>query len=349
AGGMHVLRHGAMRQRVAGLEAVLSDGAVLDRMAGLEKESVGWDLASLLVGSEGSLAVITAVAIRCVTAPRHRVTALVALGPAAETTPAAPAGPAAPAPGAPAPAARAPEAHTDSQLGDCVAVGMVLVDELRRRVDGLEAVEIVSREGMELATAALGLPEPPAAGRASGWLTIEAAGEADPSEQLASVLDGAPGVLTVAVAADRASRRRLWRYREGQSEAIATLGIPHKLDISVPPGRLATFAADVGTAVRDVSADARAICFGHLADGNLHVNVVGPAPDDDAVDDALLRLAVSYGGSVSAEHGIGVARLDYVSLVRSTAEMAVMRSVKSALDPAGVLNPGVLIPEPRRP
>ncbi len=101
---------------------------------------------------------------------------------------------------------------------------------------------------------------------------------------------------------------------------------------------------DVRVAVAAVAPGARVVLFGHVADGNIHVNVLGPPPDDDAVDDAVLRLAAGRGGSISAEHGIGTAKRRWLHLVRSDAELAAYRAIKGALDPAGILNPNVLLP-----
>ena len=115
--------------------------------------------------------------------------------------------------------------------------------------------------------------------------------------------------------------------------------------MALPLGRLAAFRAELDEVI--AKADARAIVFGHIGAGNLHVNVLGPDRDDDAVDDAVLRLAAGHGGTISAEHGIGRAKAAVLHLSRSTAEIEAMRAVKSALDPAGLLNPGVIFAPPR--
>ncbi|MDA8038468.1 MAG: FAD-binding oxidoreductase [Actinomycetota bacterium] len=311
AGGIHVLRHGTMRSRVVGLEAVLADGTVVRRLDGLWKDNAGWELASLLAGSEGTLAVVTSVALRLVVSPPERVTALVALR--------ATGGPGA-AIGAAASAARA----------------------LQRAVDGIEALEVTLPEGMELVRARFGLPAPPGGGRAAAWLTVEASGNSDPTDQLAAALERVGGVLDVAVASDRGGRERLWQWREAQAEAVSSLGVPHKLDVSVPVGLLSSLAAALPATVGALAPGARLICFGHVADGNLHVNVIGPAPEDERVDGAILRLALGLGGSISAEHGIGVAKSAYLRLARTPAELDLMSRVKRALDPIGILNPGVL-------
>lgn len=150
-------------------------------------------------------------------------------------------------------------------------------------------------------------------------------------------------MLDVAVASDRARRDDLWAYREEHTTAINTIGPPHKLDVTLPLGGLADFAAAVSGVVAGVAPDARCWLFGHVGDGNLHVNVTGVDPSDESVDDAVLRLVVASGGSISAEHGIGTAKRRWLSLQRSAEELAVFRSIKDALDPRGILNPHVLL------
>jgi FAD/FMN-containing dehydrogenase len=140
--------------------------------------------------------------------------------------------------------------------------------------------------------------------------------------------------------ADAAVDPRLWAYRERHTEAISTLGVPHKLDVCLPLDRIGSFLDALPSAVAPYDA----YVFGHLAMGNLHVNVLGPAPDDDRADEAVLRLAAGHGGSIAAEHGIGVAKVRWLELTRSAEEIDVMRRIKEALDPDGILNPGVLLP-----
>jgi FAD/FMN-containing dehydrogenase len=137
---------------------------------------------------------------------------------------------------------------------------------------------------------------------------------------------------------------RLWRLREGYTEALNAAGIPHKMDVGVPLSQLPRFAEEVVAVVARVAPGARTIVFGHLGDGNVHVNVLGPDPEDDAVDEAVLRLAASCGGTISAEHGVGVAKARWLSLTRSADELRAMRAIKRALDPDGILNPGAVLP-----
>jgi FAD/FMN-containing dehydrogenase len=309
AGGVHVVAHGHMRARLAGIEAVLADGSVVSRLAGLAKDTAGYDLPGLLCGSEGTLGVVTQVVLRLVPRPSARVTAV---------------------------------------LGTSgTAAALAVVTRLRRSLAGFEAAEVVYADGVRLVGRQLGVPSP-LPGEPPCLLLVEAAafGAAGPRlmDDMAAAVAGCPEVLETAVATDEFTRAALWAVRERHTEMVSTLGIPHKLDVSVPVGCLADFEADVRTEVGRVAPGAILVLFGHAGDGNLHVNVVGPEPADDRVDGAVLGLVARYGGSVSAEHGIGVAKVRWLDLTRSAAEIAAMRSVKRALDPTGMLNPGVLLP-----
>jgi FAD/FMN-containing dehydrogenase len=156
-----------------------------------------------------------------------------------------------------------------------------------------------------------------------------------------------PGVAEIAIAEDGPARERLWRYREAHTESINAAGVPVKLDVAVPQGFLDALLTDLPDVVRRVSPLARTIVFGHLNEGNLHVNVLG-ADDAHAVSDVVLRHVTALGGSISAEHGVGRAKAEWLALSRSPAEIAAMRAIKAALDPKGLLNPGVILPaEPR--
>lgn len=314
AGGVHVVRYGSMRTRLAGLEAVLVDGTVVSRMSGLRKDNVGWDPSALFAGSEGTLAIVTRVLLHLEREPRHRIAALVAL----------------------------PDAGA--------AVSLVL-DRLLP-LGSLESVELTLRDGMDLVVEHAGLPDPigrraTTATTATAWLTVEAAADADPSDDLAAALDD-ERVLEVAVASDALARQRLWAYREAHTEAISSLGVPHKMDVSVRPGLLSDLLEALPGCVAAAAPGARLVVFGHVGDGNLHVNVIGPSDDDEAIDDAVYQLVLSLGGSVSAEHGVGVAKTRFLPASRSAGTLEAMRRIKQALDPGGILNPGVLEP-PDRP
>jgi FAD/FMN-containing dehydrogenase len=304
AGGLHVIRYGGMRAQVLGLEAVLADGTVISRLSGLVKDNTGYDLSQLLIGSEGTLAVITAARLRLVPAHPSRVVALIGL--------------------------------------ESTAAALELVDTVRRGVEGLQAAEIFYDDGMELVRSHARLG-PPLRAPHPVYLVIECAGVADPSSAFFEVLSGADlSEDSTAVASDPSGIDRLWEYRERHTEAVSALGVPHKLDVTLPQSRLGEFVPAVRSAVASVAPSSTTVIWGHVGDGNLHVNVVGPAPDDESVDEAVLSLVASMDGSISAEHGIGRAKAAWLHLSRSPAELATMRTLKTALDPEGQLNPGVL-------
>jgi FAD/FMN-containing dehydrogenase len=219
---------------------------------------------------------------------------------------------------------------------DDIAAAAALVAEIRTVVPGIRAAEYFEAAGLALVRAHTGLPAPlPAEHRA--YVLVDVTGPDDYSERL---LEN-QSLEDAAVAMDASARAALWAYRERHTESISAAGIPHKLDLAFPLTRLAGFRAALAPLLEKESATG--IVFGHIAVGNLHVNVLGPAPDDESVDEAVLTLAAEHGGTISAEHGIGRAKVELLHLSRSAAEIAAMRAVKSALDPDGLLNPGVLL------
>jgi FAD/FMN-containing dehydrogenase len=302
AGGLRVLRYGATRAQVIGIQAVLPNGEIIERMSGLTKDNTGYDLAGLLTGSEGTLGIVTRARLKLWNPPVARATALVAL--------------------------------------DSLSEAISLLGRVRG-LASLDAIEAFFNDGMQLVCDHTGAPRP-FPGVSGCYLVIECAAQSDPAEELASLLDGSPEVKAAAFATERPQREALWRYREAHTEAIGAAGVPHKLDVTLPLARMVEFEATVRAAVESATPGARAILFGHLGDGNLHVNVLGPADDDERADDAVLRLVASLGGSISAEHGIGVAKAPWLHLTRSPADIAAMRAIKAALDPQGIMNPGVI-------
>jgi FAD/FMN-containing dehydrogenase len=305
AGGLRVLRYGDTRAQVVGVEAVLGTGDVVSHMSGLTKDNTGYHLPSLLCGSEGTLGVVTAARLRLVPREPERVVALLAF--------------------------------------DDVAAALAAVGSLRSGLPSLSAAELFFDEGVALVCQVFGL-RPPFAQAHRAYVLVEATGAGDPADALSSAVVSLLGVADAAVATDAVRAAQLWRYREAHTEAIATVGTPHKLDVTLPAGALAEFVAAVPGVVERVCPGARTWLFGHAGDGNVHVNVTGVPADDDRIDETVLRLAAGMGGSISAEHGIGVAKARWLSLCRSPAEIAAFRSIKRALDPDGVLNPGVLFP-----
>jgi FAD/FMN-containing dehydrogenase len=303
AGGSRVVRFGTMRAQVAGLTAALADGSVIGSLAGLPKETVGVHWPSVLAGSEGTLGVVTAVRLKLVPWYRHTATAMVAT----------------------------------ASLADAVAV----LGALRAGVPNLDAVELILPEAMAVVAGHLGATPPVGDAATGAYVVGELADHGDPTDALTSALAGLPEVRDAAVTTEGPARERLVAFRDRITEAINTRGVPLKLDVAVPVGALDELMAAVRAAL--AAHGGVAVPFGHLAEGNVHVNILEPG-DRDALTGDILRAAASLGGTISAEHGVGVAKTGWLHLVRTPAELAAAAALKRALDPAGILNPGVLTP-----
>ena len=208
---------------------------------------------------------------------------------------------------------------------------------MARATSPVLAAEVIDETGMDLAGAVAGLPWP-LAGRWPLVVLLELIDGGDGSGFESLLDDDADAV----VALDAAERARLWEYRERQSEAFSSLGIVHKMDVSVPLASLARCADELRAVVDGFDDVTDFGVFGHLADGNIHVEIAGPAADDTRVDHAILACVAGYGGSISAEHGVGRAKAGELHLCRAASEIAAMRAIKRAFDPAGLMNPGVL-------
>lgn len=306
AGGERVLRYGTMRVQLLGVEAVLADGAVVSRLTGLPKDNTGYDVVSLLAGSEGTLGIITRLRLRLVPLLTERVVALVAV---ADTT-----------------------------------AAVDLVRALRDRLPTLEAAELFYADGLALVRAQAGLGAPFGDDHPA-YVLVECAAHSDPTDDLLAALEEAPGVVDATVATDARGRHALWAYRESHTESINAAGVPVKLDVAVPLTSLAETVDALPDAITDAAPHARTILFGHVNEGNLHVNVLDAVDDAEAVSDAVLKVVATFGGSISAEHGVGRAKREWLHLSRSAVEIAMMRSIKNALDPRALLNPGVLLPD----
>jgi FAD/FMN-containing dehydrogenase len=298
AGGLRVLRHGPMRAQLRGIEAVLSGGTVLSHMSGLVKDNTGYDYGSLLAGSEGTLAVITAARLQLVAPMVDPVTVIV---------------------GADGPG----EVH-------------LLARRAVREVGGLVSAEFFTQAGLDLLIEHAGLV-PPLRPPAPAYLLLEAAGPGAAGE-----LEALAGDRPAAVGTAPAERARLWACRDRHPEAAGFVGVPVKLDVSVPAAQWVRLASGVAEVVTEADPGASVIIYGHVADGNLHVNVVPGAAADGRHQDAVFAFVASLGGSISAEHGIGPLKARWLPLVRSDAERALFARIRAAFDPAGILNPHVL-------
>ena len=292
AGGIHVVGHGMMRKQVLGLEAVLANGEVIRSMSGLAKNNTGYDLTQLLCGSEGTLGVITEIALQLV---RPRTTELILVG--------------------------------------CETVEQAL--EIASGFTGkLAAAELMDRAGIETVSRVTGIAIP---FTTPFHLLIEIVGDID--------VDQLESLEHATLAMDARDRENLWALRERITEATAveSTGINHKLDISVPLHELDSIYRDI-TSLLDQPHVRGVVLFGHLMDGNFHVFFVTDT-EDETLDIAVLELVAARGGSISAEHGVGNMKPAHLHLSRSDAEIAAMRAIKCALDPEGIMNPGVLLPK----
>jgi len=318
AGGNTTIRYGNARDLVLGLEAVLPDGTIWHGLRALRKDNTGYNLRNLLVGAEGTLGVITAAVLRLAPALKQRATALCAL----------------------------PSAEAATALFRRV-----------RAEDGaaLQAFEYISGLGMELVAQHIHGARVPF--RAAHYALIELGAPGGPAlrpmlEQVL-VLALEDGLVTDAVLADsEAHRLALWQLREEQAEAQRRDGANIKHDVSVAPGRVPELIAGADAACAALMPGMRTAPFGHIGDGNVHFNVLAPPGMDGdaflaqsaAIGDAINAVVQQLDGSFSAEHGVGRLKRSLMSSWRGGPELEMMRRIKAALDPAGLMNPGVMLP-----
>jgi len=299
AGGSRVVRFGTMRSQVLGVQAVLADGSLVTQLDGLPKETAGPPLHTLLVGSEGTLGIVTAVRLRLVPWYRQTAAALVACG--------------------------------------SIREAVDLLADLRA-LPSLDAVELMLPEALRMACEHLDVPQPIPTDSAAAFVMVDTASHTDPTDELARALSNHHGVLALGH-----KRDQLYCIRDHITIAIGARGVPLKMDVAVPVDRLPELVERVRAVVDSVEA-AQLVVFGHLAEGNLHVNVLGAGGQSDTVMEQVLSSALELGGTVSAEHGIGVAKAAWMERLKGGAAVAAMRAVKHALDPECLLNPGVLLP-----
>ena len=319
AGGTQVVRYGTARALTLGLEVVLPDGRVWDSLRAVSKDNTGYDLKQLFIGAEGTLCIITAAVLRLFPLPRQAVTSLAAVPD-------------------PDRAIRL-YAHMRTAGGE-----------------RMTAAELMSARAMDFAARHIaGVSRPFASPVPWSVLCEFHGGEGDDlraavESGLATAIEA--GIASDAViAADAAQAERLWRLRESIPEAQRHEGGSIKNDISVPPGRVPAFLREADAAIEAAYPRTRVVAFGHLGDGNIHYNLSQPEGANRAAFLAewgqLTRivhdLAVAHGGSISAEHGIGQLKRAELVRVRSNVELDLMRTLKAALDPAGILNPGKLL------
>lgn len=323
AGGTQVLRHGTMRAQVLGLEAVLADGSVFDALTALKKDNRGFDLKQLLIGSEGTLGIVTAATLRLLPAPKARATAWVGLGSILD--------------------ARALLRRVDRALGDT-----------------LEGFEVVPDHCLDSVLGHLPAARPPLSERHAWNALIECVGIDGDDTELREKLEGAladaaeDGLLSDAViASNERQAEEFWTLRDSISAAERSLGPAMQHDISVPVEKMPEFILAASPTLEKEFAGTRAVAFGHLGDGNVHFHILAPkgaVPGEweerqgKQVSARVYDLVTQWGGSISAEHGIGQMKVGELGRLGDPVALAMMRAVKRTLDPQGLLNPGKLVP-----
>ncbi len=322
AGGVSVLRYGMMRDLVLGLEVVLADGRVLPGLSALRKDNTGYDVRSLFLGAEGTLGVITAASLRLFPKIRARATALAAV----------------------------PEVHAAVEL---------LARLREASSDRVSSFELIPRIAIELTTRHIaGVSDP--LDRPYPWYVLCELGASRAAEALDAVLEETLGsalvqgvVLDAAVARSERQRAALWKLRESIPEAQRLEGAGLKHDVSVSVAALAEFVTRASQWVSANVPDGLLVAYGHVGDGNLHFNVSAApgAPSErflareEPVRRAIHDLVSEFGGSFSAEHGIGRLKVGELERYASPVELALMRAVKRAFDPHGIMNPGKVLRE----
>ena len=320
AGGVQVLRYGNMRDLVLGLEVVLPDGERLDLLRGLRKDNTGYDLKQLFIGAEGTLGIITAATVKLFPAPGAEAVAFAGVS--------------------------------------SIAQAVQLLGAMRGRLgERFTAFEVISGAAVDLVRHYF--PDtPPLLEGACPWYVLMEASDGGSDEALHEAMQTAlmacleDGCLQdVVLAGNLAQGQALWMLRENITHAQQMDGGNIKHDISLPISRIPAFVEQMLPRLQQAFPGVRPIVYGHLGDGNLHFNVSAPrgvAPaawqrETDAVNTLLHDVVVAMRGSISAEHGIGQLKRHELALYKTPAELDVMRRIKQALDPQGVMNPGKVL------
>jgi FAD/FMN-containing dehydrogenase len=304
AGGVNVLRYGNAREQVLGLEVVLPDGRIWDGLRGLRKDNTGYDLKQLFLGAEGTLGIITAAVLRLHPRPTATATAWVAV--------------------------------------DSPSQAVELLAALRTHVgERISAFELISRECLDAVLAHVPGTRDPFGGK-HPWFVLAELGDSGPTEALRTLVEGALEDRDAVLAQNEEQSRQLWRIRESIPEAQFT-NVKH--DVSVPVSMTPQLIERAGAALKAAFPESRPFIFGHVGDGNLHYNI-GPAEllkRRAEVNRIVYDAVDALGGSISAEHGLGQLKRDEIRQHKSAVEMELMRTLKKALDPQGLMNPGKLL------
>jgi len=313
AGGNGVIRYGMTRDSVLGLEAVLADGTVISSLNRMIKNNAAYDIKQLFIGSEGTLGIVTRLVLRLREAPRSRQTAMVACAQFSDVT-------------------RLLK-HMDGALGG-----------------SLSAFEVMWNEFYRLVTTPPAKGTPPLGQEHPYYVLLEGSGgdaerdQARFEEALGEAIEA--GLLAdAAIASSETQREALWALRD-DVESLFRLGMPVAFDISLPVTEMEAYLAEALARLEREWPEYQRFVFGHLGDGNLHIIAAGP-PSKAArhgIERCVYEPLAARSGSVSAEHGIGLEKQPWLALSRSEAELALMRTIKAALDPKGILNPGRVLP-----
>lgn len=310
AGGNRVIRYGMMRSMVLGLEAVLADGTVVSSLNRMIKNNAGYDLKQMFIGSEGTLAVITRLVLRLAERPRSQDVAFVALNGFDAVT--------------------AFLKHMDSSLGGT-----------------LSAFEVMWREFYELVTSAPASSVPPLPHGHPYYVLVESLGaeQEHDSARFVAALEKASEAGLIAdavVASSERERAAIWAMRDDVMQ-VSRYGRPFTFDVSLPIATMESYIAEVRSTLAARWPEHHCWVFGHLGDGNLHLSIfTGQETDRGEVERMVYEPLALIGGSVSAEHGVGLEKKPYLPLCRSAQEIALMGTLKQALDPNNILNPGKL-------
>jgi FAD/FMN-containing dehydrogenase len=320
AGGVGVLAYGNTRQLVLGLEVVLADGRIWNGLSALKKDNTGYDLKDLFIGSEGTLGVITAAVLKLFPKPAEKATAVAGLA----------------SPEAVRTLFGLAQETAGASLTAFEMMAHIVVDTITRHAPG-------TRNPLPAAHPWYVLLE-------TSGLKPDGAAERLLTETLEAAM--AQGIVTDAVVASSLTQARdFWRVRESYSEAQKPLGISVKNDVSVPVAAIPEFIARADAAMERICPGARPLPISHFGDGNVHYNVAQPAGMDkdaymalwDDIVHAVHEVVLDLGGSISAEHGIGVMKRAELPQVKGEVAMDLMRKIKAALDPRGILNPGKVL------
>jgi FAD/FMN-containing dehydrogenase len=326
AGGLAAVKYGVARDLVLGLEVVLADGRVLDGLKSLRKDNTGYDLRHLFIGAEGTLGIITAASLKLWPRPRTVETLFVAVNEPAQA--------------------------------------LELLARLRvASGDDVTTFELVPRLAVELVCEHVnGVTDP--LDRAHPWYVLCEISSARDDLTLRAAVETAletalnDGLVADAVfASSGAQRDGLWRLRESIPEAQRRIGASLKHDVAVPVASIPAFIARASRAALAVVPDARLVTYGHAGDGNLHFNLSVAKGGDDAtfltrgpdVEQAVFDVVHEFGGSISADHGIGQLKSEHLKSYKSAVTLGVMRHIKDALDPNGIMNPGKVLTESEAP